>query len=94
ADTNDALRRGCTTDHRHRPETAPLSTPLTCQAPHPVARVQYRPHRAHCGTAAGVWTPTGRVIHGQAGREAEPEPGTILAWCHRCKAASEYRRVG
>lgn len=69
------------------------STALQCQAPHPVARVAHRPHLAHLGTLPGEWEPTGEVRRGPEGRGAVPEPGRAWAWCPKCRAASEYRRV-
>ena len=69
-------------------------TALQCQAPHPVQRVAHRRHLAHLGVAHGRWEPTGEVLIGDDGRRAVPRPDRVWAWCQKCRAASEYRRVG
>jgi len=68
-------------------------TVLTCRAPHPVRRLGGRPHLAHLGTLPGEWEPTGAIRWGQDGRAATPAEGRAWAWCPRCRAATEYRRV-
>lgn len=72
-------------------------TVIRCLHDHPVRGIDYRPHGATLGSAAGEWFPTGRVL-----RDLRPadladldlDCDHHLGYCRKCKAATEYRKAG